>query len=101
MEDYDLLPFFEQITNETFDIVPDDIKYENVLERLKKTEINILCGVEKLNPALPKDCASAFAIPLFLIFKESLEKSQLPLQFMSAILTPRHKKERKELTRKL
>ena len=32
------LPIFEQRINEKIDMAPDDIKYENVLERLKKTE---------------------------------------------------------------
>ena len=69
MEDYGQLPLFEQRTNEKIDMVPDDIKYENFLDRLKKTEINKSCGVDNLNLALLKNCASAFAIPLTLIFK--------------------------------
>ena len=64
---------FEQRTNEKIDIVPYDIKYQNVLDRLKKTEVNKSCGVDNLNPALLKDCESAFAIPLTFIFKDSLE----------------------------
>ena len=33
MEDNSPLPFFEKRTNEKIDIIPDDIKYENVLDR--------------------------------------------------------------------
>ena len=32
IEDYDSLPYFEQRTNEKIDMVPDDTKYQNVLE---------------------------------------------------------------------
>ena len=51
MEDYGPWTLFEQITNEKIDMVPDDIKYENVLERFKKTEKNKSIGVNNLNPA--------------------------------------------------
>ena len=43
-------------------MVPVDIKYENVLGRLKKTEINKSSGVDNLNPALLKTA------PLLLLF---------------------------------
>ena len=99
MKEYGPLTLFEQRTNEKIDMVPDDIKYENVLDRLKETEINKSYDVDDLNPTLLKNCASAFVIPLTLIFKESLEKSQLPVQFRSANVTPLH--ERKDFTRKL
>ena len=32
IEDYGSLPYFEQRTNEKIDMVPDDTKYQNVLE---------------------------------------------------------------------
>ena len=77
-------------------MVPDDIKYENVLD-LKKTEINKSCGIDNLIPALLKNCASAFAVQLTLIFKEPLEESQLPVQLRSANLTPLHNESEKIL----
>ena len=45
MEDYGPLPFLEPRTNEKIGMVPDDIKYENVLDRLKMTEINKSCAL--------------------------------------------------------
>ena len=54
MEDYGPWTLFEQRTNEKIDMVPDDIKYEYVLNRLKKTEINKLCGVYNFNPSFLK-----------------------------------------------
>ena len=46
MEDYVPFSLFEQITNVKIDKVPDDIKYEKVLDKLKTTEINKFCGVD-------------------------------------------------------
>jgi hypothetical protein len=76
-EDDGQLPSFESRTNETFNMVPQDIKYEDVLNRLKNLEENKSCGVDKLHPTLLKNCASAFAIPLTLIFMESFEKGPI------------------------
>ena len=70
-------------------MVPYHLKYKNFLDRLKKTEFNKSCDEDNLNLALLKNRASAFPIPLFLIFKESLEKAIF------------HKKSEKTLTMKL
>ena len=80
-EDDGPMPFFESRTVELFNMTSDDIKYEDVVLRLENLEENKACGVDNLNPAILKNCASAFAIPLTLIFKESFESSRLPVQF--------------------
>ena len=83
---------FDPRTNEILKLTSDDIEYDNVLLRLKNLEENKSCGVDNLHPAILKNCASAFAIPLTIIFQESFEKSQLPIKFRSANVTSLYKK---------
>ena len=54
---------------------------------------NTLTNVENLNPTILEYCALAFAILIILIFRESLENRQLPLQISYANVTPLHKKD--------
>ncbi len=86
-EDDGPMPFFESRAAELFNMTSNDIKYEEVALRLENLEENKACGIDNLNPAILKNCASAFAIPLTLIFKESFESSRLSVQFRSAIVT--------------
>ena len=74
------------------DLRPDEISYEDVLIRLKKLDENKAFGTDKIHPALIKNCATAFAFPLTLIFRASLASSELPTQFRSANVTPLFKK---------
>ena len=46
------MSFFELRTNEPFEMVPINIKYEKVLDKLEMIEKNKSCGVNNLNPAL-------------------------------------------------
>ena len=91
-EDDGPMPFFESRTVELFNMTSNDIKYEDVVLRIENLDENKACGVDNLNPLILKKCASAFAIPLTLIFKESFESSRLPIQFRSANITPLYKK---------
>ena len=86
-EDDGPMPFFESRAAELFNMTSNDIKYEEVALRLENLEENKACGIDNLNPAILKNCASAFAIPLTLIFKESFESSRLSVQFRSANVT--------------
>ena len=94
-QDGDTPPFevkFSEKHSRFVDIDPNDISYEMVLEKLKNLDQNKAYGVDKLHPFLLKNCAEAFAVPLTLIFRESLSSSQLPVQFRSANVTPLFKK---------
>ena len=96
MEDNSELPSFNSKVNNCMisfsDLSPEEITYEDILNRLRKLDHNKACGPDKLHPALLKNSADAFALPLTLIFKESLYSSQLPIQFRSANVTPLYKK---------
>ena len=70
----------------------EDFTYEDVYLRLKNLKDNKSSGVDNLHSAILKNCASAFAIPLTYIFKESFKTSKLPVQFKSANITPLYKK---------
>ena len=72
--------------------MPDEITYNDVLNRLQKLDQNKSCGPDNLHPALLKNSSDAFALPLTLIFRKSLASSKLPLQFRSANVTPLYKK---------
>ena len=72
--------------------MPEDITYNDVLHRLQNLDQNKACGPDKLHPALLRNSSSSFALPLTLIFRESLASSQLPVQFRSANVTPLYKK---------
>ena len=75
----------------------EDFTYEDVYLRLKNLKDNKSSGVDNLHSAILKNCASAFAIPLTYIFKESFKTSKLPVQFRSANITPLYKKGKKTL----
>jgi len=75
----------------------EDFKYEDIFQRLENLDESKSCGADNLHPLILKKCASAFAIPLTLIFKESFDSSQLPVQFRSANVTPLYKKGDKTL----
>ncbi|XP_065658850.1 uncharacterized protein LOC136083383 [Hydra vulgaris] len=92
-ESKNCIPFFKtRINDTTFNLIPEDIHYDDVLERLKNLDQNKAYGVDKLHPYILENCATAFALPLTLIFMESIEKSQLPNQFSSANITALYKK---------
>ncbi|XP_065662573.1 uncharacterized protein LOC136085213 [Hydra vulgaris] len=92
-ESKNCIPFFKtRINDTTFNLIPEDIHFDDVLERLKNLDQNKAYGVDKLHPYILKNCATAFALPLTLIFMESIEKSQLPNQFSSANITALYKK---------
>ena len=96
VEEHGELPFFNVKLDGNFskfvDLEPDDISYETVLTKLKALDQNKACGADKLHPKLLKNCAEAFAMPITIIFRASLYTSQLPIQFISANVTPLFKK---------
>ncbi|XP_065679733.1 uncharacterized protein LOC136094081 [Hydra vulgaris] len=84
--------FKNRINDNTFNLSSEDIHYDDVLERLNNLDQNKAYRVDKLHPSILKNCAIAFALPLTIIFMESIEKSQLPNQFNSANITALYKK---------
>ena len=90
------LPPFEVNLSENIsdfdDLNPNDISYEITVQKLKALNQNKACGPDKLHPFRLKNCAEAFALPLVLILREFLTKSQLLIQFRSANVTPLFKK---------
>ena len=94
------LPHFTVEFNENhskFDLDPNEISYEVIVDNLKNLNPNKACGPDNMHPFLLKHCAEAFAIPLTLIIRASLTNSQLPVQFKSANITPLFKKGNKTL----
>nr|XP_047124213.1 uncharacterized protein LOC124806948 [Hydra vulgaris] len=90
------LPKFESRFNNCAtnfsDISLDEINFNDVLMRLQSLNKNKAFGPDKLHPAMLKNVSETFALPLTIIFRESLASSQLPIQFRSANITPLFKK---------
>jgi len=74
------------------DIQEDDIKYEDVLRRLKALEEDKACGPDQIAAIVLKSCAEAVALPVTLIFKKSIETGELPEQWLAANVCPLYKK---------
>ena len=86
------IPLPEMDMTENNDICLPIIEYIDVARRLKIIDTNKTCGVDSIHPLIMKNCADSIALPLTLIYKESLEKSELPIQWRSANITPLFKK---------
>ena len=94
-EDGELPPFevvFSENSTDFVDLDPNNISYKMVLDKLRALDQNKACGADKMHPYLLKNCAEAFALPITLIFRASLETSQLPIQFRTANGPPLFKK---------
>ena len=88
---------FNENHSKFVDLDPNEISYEMIVDKLKNLNQNKACGPDNMYRFLLKHCAEAFTIPLTLITIASLTKSQLPVQFKSANVTPLFKKGDKTL----
>ena len=70
----------------------DIIKLDNIEKRLSKLKSNKSSGCDRVHPHVLKSCAKALAIPLYLIFINSLTNGVIPEEWTKANITPVHKK---------
>jgi hypothetical protein len=68
------------------------VNESDVALRLKKLVGEKAAGVDQVQPLILKNCHTAFAIPLTMIFKKSLSDGALPRDWKDANITPLHKK---------
>ena len=60
---------YENCTSPFTDLLlPDEMTYNDVLNRLQKLDQNKSCRPDNLHPALLKNSSDAFALPLTLVF---------------------------------
>ena len=101
--------YFSVFTKETTDNLPDiadkplktdklktfKIDEAEVQKILKNLQANKSPGLDQIHPRVLKELAEVLAHPLTLIFKKSVERGQLPRNWLDAVITPIFKKDNK------
>ena len=93
--------FTEVFTEEDIANIPDaqlheelpplqDINFtvDDVEKALMKLKVGKSPGPDQLHPRMLRELASVLKIPLFILFRKSLDKGQLPLQWKCAHVSP-------------
>ena len=65
---------------------------DEICKRLQRLNPHKACGVDEVNPMVLKSCANAFAKPLTIIFRKSLDEGRVPFKWKLANITPILKK---------
>jgi Reverse transcriptase (RNA-dependent DNA polymerase)/Endonuclease-reverse transcriptase len=74
-----------------------NIEIREVIEQLEKLDPKKAFGTDGVHPLVLKRCAKSFALPLYLIFNESLKQGSLPNKWKQANVTPLFKKGKRTL----
>ena len=64
------------------------IDENDVLKALKNLQTNKSPGIDQVHPRVLKELADTLAHPLTLIFRTSIETSELPRNWLDAVITP-------------
>ena len=87
------MPSFEKRTTENISEDIDEFLRPGGVEiRLKELKGNKAIGYDGVSPNVLKECASALALPLYEIFKNSINSSELPIECKLANVTQLFKK---------
>ena len=99
--------FTKERTDNIPDITPKPVKTEklktitireaDVLKLLKGLQPNKSPGLDQIHPRVLKEISDTVAHPLTLIYRKSIESSELPRNWLDAIITPIFKKDNKTL----
>ena len=91
IEPTDEMPHFDKrlYTNELNDI---NITENTVITKLNKLKTNKSPGPDKLHPRVLREVSDVIAKPLTIIFKNSIENKELPLEWKHANVSAIHKK---------
>ena len=84
------LPEMEQICDE--DIESIDVTAELVKKKLEKVNKFKACGPDNMHPHILNATASSICVPLSLIYKDSLQSGETPVDWRVANVTPIFKK---------
>ena len=84
------LPEMDQLCEA--DISNVEITPELVKSKLEKLNKYKSCGPDNIHPHLLKEAAPSLCLPLSIIFKDSLEKGETPVDWKTANITPIFKK---------
>jgi len=84
------LPAFQSRTNAVIDSVI--ISTSEVLKYLSKNDPNNSQGPDGMHPLVFRNATSSLHVPIAIIFKQSLDKRELPQAWLDENVTPLHKK---------
>ena len=85
-----VVPPFPARTNSVINTV--DTSVDNVLKVLRKLPAKTSCGPDGIPSILLKNCATALAVPLSIIFKTSIETGKVPQDWLCANIVPIYKR---------
>ena len=83
-------PTIFNVNNEEVDDI--DLSPEAVYDKLKSLDPEKAPGNDNINPAILRNAAKELAVPLSIIFKESLSSGEVPEDWRLANVTPIYKK---------
>ena len=69
-----------------------DFTIEDIIEAINEIKPNAACGPDEIPESLLKKCASSIAIPIQLIWRQSLETGLVPDAYKLSYVAPLHKK---------
>ena len=75
----------EHVTNANFTV-------EDIITKLYKLKPDKSPGIDQIHPHVLKECREKIAVPLFIIFKKSMEEGYTPEDWRQARVTPIFKK---------
>ena len=92
-EDDGTLPGFNnRYIGDPLDIDEELINLDDIVKKLECLDEDKACGPDGIRTSILKNCAKSFAFPLVLIYKASVDKSSLPIQWVTANVCPIYKK---------
>ena len=86
------LPNFEDRVAEGESLRDIEITEQNVEDRLSKLKEDKAMGPDGIHPKFLKECAHEVALPLYIIYRKSLDMGVLPIDWKMARVIPIHKK---------
>ena len=96
-EDLTNLPDIERKPLLTEPLTDFNINRERVLKVIRQLKINKSPGIDGIHPRVLKELDEIISHPITIIYKKSVESSELPRQWKDAEITPIYKKEDKSL----
>ena len=69
-----------------------DFSCDDVLKILMNLKANKSAGPDEIYPVMLKECARELSMPLYILFRRSMDESYLPAIWKSANISPIHKK---------
>ena len=96
-EDTTNIPDIESKPLQTDSLKTYNINRERVLKVIHNLKINKSPGIDGIHPRVIKEIADIISHPITMIYKRSVEESQLPRQWKDAEITPIYKKDSRNL----